>query len=100
MSRYTMTDQAVDDPKAIWQYIADRAGEGAAEQVGDDLIAAFEQLGDMPGMGHVRADVPDDRYRFWSAHSYVIAYHPDVRPIRIVRVVGGQQDFGRLFRRP
>ena len=98
--RYLLTDAALADLQGIWQYLADRAGEAVAERVGDELIAAFGLLGDMPGLGHTRADVPDPRYRFWSVRSHLIAYHPDVRPIRIVRIVGGQQDLGPVFASP
>jgi plasmid stabilization system protein ParE len=70
-----------------------------ADRIGDDLIAAFERLAAMPGVGHTRPDVPDPDLRFWRVHRWMIAYLGDTQPLQIARVVGGQRDFRRLFGR-
>ena len=53
----------------------------------------------MPGIGHVRSDVKDQRYRFRRVYSYVIAYRYDDYATTILRVVHGRRDFGSLFNR-
>ena len=53
----------------------------------------------MPGKGHQRSDVRSGKYRFWSVHSYVIAYRYDETKLIVVRVVHGRRDFRKLFRR-
>lgn len=49
-------------------------------------------------MGHARSDVKRPGYTFWSVKPYVIVYVYDDKLLRIMRVVHGHRDFGRLFR--
>ena len=97
MSRYTLSARAKLDIQLIWNYIAE-TNIDAADRVKSEIRAAMEQLVRMPGMGHRRLDVNNPRYRFWSVFSYVIAYVPDTKPLHIVRVVHGAQNFSRLFK--
>jgi plasmid stabilization system protein ParE len=52
----------------------------------------------MPGMGHRRTDVRDQRYHFWRVRSYIIAYRYDANDLTIVRVLHGARDFRTIFR--
>lgn len=97
MRRFRLAAQARLDLLEIWHYIAKSSIE-AANRVGADLDEAIVQIAEMPGMGHSRADVDDPRYRFWSVHSYVIAYRIDTKPLTIARVVHGARDFKKLFK--
>lgn len=56
-------------------------------------------LADHPGMGHKRADVADDRYRFWSVYSYVIAYRVENDVLLVVRVIHGARNVRRVLGR-
>jgi plasmid stabilization system protein ParE len=67
--------------------------------VNERITDAFRGLSEMPGKGHVRADVKNPAYRFWSVYSYVIAYRYDEKTLTIVRVVHGKRDFRRLFKK-
>ena len=100
MSRYILTEQAEQDLNDIWDYIADQDVE-QADAVAREIREAFELLAVMPGAGHRRRDVRDvrdERYRFWRANRFIIAYFRDTRPLQIIRIVGGHRDFRRIFK--
>lgn len=98
MSRYILAADAERDLEEIWDYIAVQSVE-AADAVANDFRMAFEKLAEHPGIGHRRDDVRNQRYRFWRVHRFIIAYFPATDSVQIVRVVGGQRDFRRLFRK-
>ena len=97
MSVYLLTEQAELDLQNIWDYIATESME-TADAVAAEIQQAFEKLAQMPGLGHRRIDVRSRRVRFWSVRRFVIAYFPDTQPLQIVRIVGGERDFRRLFK--
>jgi toxin ParE1/3/4 len=98
MRRLLIQPQARADLLEIWQYIA-RDELTAANRVGERLERAIRDLVTMPGKGHTRADVKVPSYRFWSVHSYVIAYRYDDQSLTVVRVVHGARDFRKLFKK-
>jgi plasmid stabilization system protein ParE len=65
----------------------------------EKLEQAIRDLLTMPGKGHLRQDVKDAKYRFWTVRPYVIAYRYDERALTVVRVVHGARDLRKLFRR-
>ena len=98
MRRLLVQPQARIDLLEIWHHIA-RDSVVNATRVSERLEQAIRDLVPVPGKGHVRADVKNPNYRFWSVRPYVIAYRYDDRTLTIVRVVHGARDFRRLFRR-
>ena len=68
MKNFIVTGEARQDLFDIWDYIAEDSLD-AADKVIDQLEETFARLGDMPGMGHVREELLDERYRFWSVYS-------------------------------
>lgn len=100
MSRnFIVTTEAAADLLAIWQYIADADSERAADRVIARLYVECEKLGDMPGMGHWREELLDQRHRFSSVWSYLIVYRWQVKPIQILAVVHGARDLDAFFAR-
>jgi antitoxin ParD1/3/4/toxin ParE1/3/4 len=97
MNRYVLTRRAEQDLEEILEYVANESAD-SAQIVLRDIREALERLADMPGIGHQRKDVPDDRYRFWLANRFIIAYFPKTKPLQIVRIVGAKRDFRALFR--
>jgi antitoxin ParD1/3/4/toxin ParE1/3/4 len=61
------------------------------------LREAFRKLADMPGIGHFREDLLDQRYRFWSVHSYLIVYRWETKPLEIISIVHGARDLAAFF---
>lgn len=97
MSNYTLSARARLDLQLIWNRIAEDNID-AADRVKSKFREAMEQLAQMPGMGHRRLDVKNQRYRFWRVYSYLIVYFPDTKPLQIVRVVHGARDLRRLLK--
>lgn len=59
----------------------------------DEFEHALALLARHPGCGHRRPDLdPEERLRFWSVHSYLVAYLPDARPLFITRILHGARD--------
>jgi plasmid stabilization system protein ParE len=70
------------------------------------FLNAFEQLARPPGLGRARDDLPRQSLKFWSVHSYLVAYDPATVPLEIllssgVRVgpASGWGDLARLVDR-
>jgi plasmid stabilization system protein ParE len=98
MSVYHVTRRADNDLEAIWRRIALDNGVQVADRIERELHDAMQLLADNPLAGHVRSDVSNPRYRFWSVYSFVIAYRVNSKPLTISRVVHGGRDFKQLFR--
>ncbi len=96
MMRYQLSAQARRDLLDIWQSIADDNLD-ADDKVILKIEAAMQSLAVHPGFGHQRTDVPDNRYRFWSVYSFLLAYRIDTTPITFARIVHGARNVRRLF---
>lgn len=94
--RYQVTPEAQTQIDAIGVFIAQDSVD-AALRVLDSLEEAFEQLADMPDIGHTRADLTDKPVKFWAVFSYLVIYDPASDPVRIVAVVHGARDLGRIL---
>ena len=99
MSGYILGDDAVLDLEAIWDYIA-RDSIDAADRWIAKLFETFEALGQNPGMGHKREDLPRFPILFWPVGAYLVIYRTQSGPIEIVAVTQGSRDIpGFLNRR-
>lgn len=99
MSGFDLTLDARANLDAIAGYVANDAGPARAVKVVSDIRDACRKLGEMPGIGHFREDLLDRRYKFWSVHSYVIAYRWEATPIQVIAVVHGARSLSSFFRR-
>jgi plasmid stabilization system protein ParE len=97
MKPFRIMPRASADIDEIWTYIA-QDNPAAADRVEQKLHDAMHLLADFPGMGHVRDDVDDPRYRFWSVFDYVIVYRPDRKPMEVMRVIHGMRDMRAQLR--
>ena len=97
MAQYRLSRRADADLDAIWLYIA-RDNPDAADELDAQLHAAMKMLSQFPGLGHLRADVKNPRYRFWNVGSYVIGYYVRGKTVTIVRVVHGARDMRKIFK--
>ncbi|HEY1683180.1 MAG TPA: type II toxin-antitoxin system RelE/ParE family toxin [Tepidisphaeraceae bacterium] len=95
--KYRISRRADRDIEEICDYIAlDKPS--AADRFDEKLNQTIQMLADFPGAGHIRTDVKDRRYLFWSVGNYVIAYRLEKKKLIVVRVLHGARDFRRLFR--
>ena len=69
---FVLTPAAEADALTIWEHIADKNSEKAADRVLARLYDECEKLAAMPGKGHFREDLLDQRHCFWSVWSYLI----------------------------
>ena len=97
MRRVRFAARASRDLIEMWKYIAARNLDAADRLLMKIQDAAF-LLAEFPGLGHVRADVSDPRYLFWTVRPYVLAYRHTRRTLHVVRVIHGARDFRRIFR--
>jgi antitoxin ParD1/3/4/toxin ParE1/3/4 len=95
--KYKLTAEAQSDLDAIAEYISDEASIERAIKVLADIRRAFLQLSEMPGMGHFRLDLLDDRFKFWTVFSYVIVYRWNADPLQIMAVMHGARDLGAFL---
>jgi plasmid stabilization system protein ParE len=95
-NQYQLTPTAARDLAAIYDHIA-RDNLPAAGRMLQRFLDAFRKLADQPGMGHLREDLTDEPFRFWSVGAYLIIYRPDIEPLEILRVVHGSREIARLL---
>jgi plasmid stabilization system protein ParE len=91
MTSFVLTRQAEQDLTEIWDYIA-RDSADAADRVIGEIQQAMRRLAEMPNMGHIREDLADRCYRFWTVYSYLIVYRADATPLQIIRVISGYRN--------
>jgi plasmid stabilization system protein ParE len=77
----------------IVAYIA-RDSADVANRVETALFKAFDLLARNPGLGHTRSDMTSRPLKFWSVHSYLIAYDAATAPLEIVAVFRGSRQPG------
>jgi antitoxin ParD1/3/4/toxin ParE1/3/4 len=91
MPRFVLTSLAREDLDEIYEYVR-KDNPDAALRVLDNLRNTMRKLAEMPEMGHLRRDLSDEPFRFWSVYSYLIIYKPESRPLQVVRVLHGARD--------
>jgi plasmid stabilization system protein ParE len=94
---FVLTPEAESDLLAIWEYVADHQSESSADQVIARIYDACEELSAMPGMGHVRPELLDDRHRFWTVWSYLIVYRWQTHPLQVIAIVHGARELESFF---
>lgn len=99
MRGYRLSRAAQADLESIADYLTENAGPERAIKVISDIRAQFQKLSQMPGIGHYREDLLDQRYRFWGVYSYLIVYRWETDPIRIIAVVHGARNLAALLSR-
>jgi toxin ParE1/3/4 len=93
--KFELARRALGDLQDIWEFVSEDSF-GAADRLLDEFYRAFDQLAEMPGMGHRRQDLTNRDVLFWPVHSYLITYQPS-SPLRIVRVVHGRRDVKKFL---
>ena len=97
MSRYRLTPEARTNLEEIGDFVAEESID-AALRVLDALEQAFQQLADMPEMGHKREDLTGRPLKFWAVFSYLVVYDPASTPLTVIAVLHGARDVERLLK--
>ena len=100
MSSYQFTPQAVEDLFEIWSYIA-ADDLDAADRVEEAIHTACGFLSDTPLAGRIREDLTALPLRFWIVQpyrNYWIAYHPEKKPLQVIRIIHAARDIPNILR--
>jgi plasmid stabilization system protein ParE len=98
MSGYRLVPSAIDDLNEILLSLAEHAGWNASMNVEEDLFAAFERLGQTPGLGHRRPDLTPLPLFFYTLDPYLLVYLRDAEPVSIVAVLHSSRNVRKLLR--
>lgn len=96
MSDFVLTPAAQADVLRIIDFL-EGENPSAILNVVDALDDAIQLLANNPTIGHIRPDLARDDVRFWPVVTYLIAYHPETKPLQVVRVLHGRRDLKALL---
>jgi antitoxin ParD1/3/4/toxin ParE1/3/4 len=97
MASYRLTDDAQRDLDAILEYIAINASVERAMNMFERVRNGMRRVAEMPGMGHFREDLLDQRFKFWSVDPYVIVYRWQMDPIKVIAIIHGARDLAAFL---
>ena len=97
MIKYALSFEAEADLQSIRTFVRNEAGPIAAHSTLTKVMKAIRFLSITPGAGHIREDLTDEEYRFWSVYSYMIIYDATTEPIGIVRILHGNRDISSIL---
>ena len=95
MKQYVTTPAADEDMFQIALYIAHDNLEAALRQI-DKFEAAFDKLGEFPGIGRSREELGSN-LRSYVIGKYVVFYREMAAGVEIVRVIHGARDIEKQF---
>lgn len=98
MTRYILSEDADLDLDSIWDYIAEDSIDAADKWIGK-LFAAFDAIGETPGIGHKREDLTPLPVLFCPVGAYLIIYRATSKAVEIVAVTQGGRDIPSFMQR-
>lgn len=91
MTSFIVSKQALLDLDEIWFYIAND-NPHVANKVEDEIKTKFQLLAENPFIGHSHPGFNHKHLRCIGVYSYLIIYHPEAKPLEIIRVLSGYRD--------
>ena len=67
MKRFELARRALRDLQDIWEFVS-KDNFDSADRLLENFYRAFDQLAEMPGMGHKRMDLTPRDVLFWMVH--------------------------------
>lgn len=95
---YRFAPKAARDLVQIWRYVRKHGGPQIADAVEREIREKIVIPAGNPYIGHMRQDLTGLALRFFTVHSYLIAYRPETKPLQIVAILHGNRDVQRLLR--
>jgi toxin ParE1/3/4 len=89
--KYVVSDDALDDLLAVWEYTSGRWGEARADLYMDALTVRFAWLTRNTGLWQERSDLGEGIHSY-PERSHVIVFRQTDRGMEIVRVLHGRMD--------
>jgi len=99
VSNYQLSPHALADLRAIIEGRAEYFGSESADELEQELLAAFSRIAVTPGLGHRRSDLTPKPYFFYAVQPYLIVYLRQVDPLPILGVLHAARDVRRLLKR-
>lgn len=97
MTPYEISAEAQNDLFEIWQRIAQDSID-LANRIEGEFYDLFEALARMPGQGHTRKDLTNQAVLFFPLYFFLVAYQPDVKPLRIMAVLTGKRNLKNILK--
>lgn len=94
---YALSAAARLDLLQAWNYLAEQASLKIADKVLADIENEMRKIAKAPGLGHKRPDLTERDILFFRAHSYLIIYRTDKKPLNILRVLHAARDVKSLL---
>jgi plasmid stabilization system protein ParE len=94
---FRLATEAIDDLDAITLSLAEHSGWDRSMTVEQQLWSAFEDIGQTPGIGHLRPDLTPLNLYFHFSDPYMIAFRRDLLPIPIVAIIHGSRDIAEII---
>lgn len=92
MSKYKLTNKAVEDLTNIWDYTFDKWSEKQADKYYKILLENFQNIADDPKIGKQYDGVKDELLGF-KVNRHIVFYRQlDDQPIEITRILHGGMD--------
>lgn len=90
MSEYRLHPEAFDDIDEIRAHIAEDDPD-AADRVVTAIFNRIRSLVEFPHQGYRRPNLTSHPVRFVMVYEYLIAYVPEVTPLRVLAVMHGRR---------
>lgn len=99
MRDYVLSKDALADLREIREFLRERYGSEFALAVVRELRAAMRRIARDPTAGHLRQDLTESPFRFWTISPYFVIYTGTRKPIEIVRVLHSSRNVAELIQR-
>jgi toxin ParE1/3/4 len=96
-ARARLSPKAFEDLEDIWRYTAETWSIDQADAYVDELSHVFEVIAAMPAMARERYEF-DPPVRIHTHQSHLIIYTVSDDHIKILRLLGGKQDWRAILR--
>ena len=97
MAQYRFTELANDDLCEMRDRVLEDNGTVVLRRIMTELDDKLKLLSDFPGMGRARPDLTDEPVFFLPFYSWFIVYHPESRPLEVLRFVSARRHIREVF---
>ena len=92
MTKYRLTNKAVDDLTQIWNYTFDRWSESQADKYYQMLIDNFNEVASNPDLGNNYSEVTENLLGFRAGRHIIFYRRIEENEIEIIRILHEQMD--------
>ncbi len=93
MPTYKLTNKAVEDLNAIWEYTFTRWSEKQADTYYETLVHAFDIISSNPRLGQCYYNISNDLYWFKAKYHIIFYQILSHTNIKIIRILHEKMDF-------